>query len=446
MKENYRILVVDDEPSFLNLLVSILREEGYNVRKASEAREALKIIAHFLPHLVITDLKMPEIDGHQLMERVRREHPEIDFIVITAFGSVESAVRAMKDGALDYLSKPLSSPDELRAVVAKAYERYRLLRENLALKAGSAGLPPLEIVFAGMESLLEDIRAVAPTKATVLLLGESGTGKTLVARVIHELSGREGPFVEINCAALPENLLEAELFGYEKGAFTGAVRGKKGRFELADGGTIFLDEVAELPAGAQAKLLRVLQDGTFERLGGLSTLKVDVRLIAATNRDLTKMVREGRFREDLFFRLNVFPLEIPPLRERIQALPVIVQYLLQDITAELGKEIKDIDPEGLKALKNYSFPGNIRELRNILERAVILSRDGVLRLNPGQGSLKDDSLEPGEIPAANLKEIERRAIEAALKKTGGHRRRAAELLGISLRTLHYKIKAYDIKL
>ncbi|WP_456433801.1 sigma-54-dependent transcriptional regulator [Thermosulfuriphilus sp.] len=444
MKKGYRILVVDDEVSFLALLENILREEGYSVEKAADPKEALKVAEAFLPHLVITDLKMPEMDGHELMKALRQRHPETDFIVITAFGSIESAVRAMKEGAFDYLSKPLSSPDELRAVVAKAYERYRLVRENLALKAGSRGLPPLEIIFAGMESLLEDIKAVAPTKATVLLLGESGTGKTLVARVIHELSGREGPFVEINCAALPENLIEAELFGYEKGAFTGAVKGKKGRFELADEGTVFLDEVAELPQGAQAKLLRVLQDGTFERLGGLTTIKTDVRLIAATNRDLAKMVTNGRFREDLFFRLNVFPLEIPPLRQRSQALPELIDYLLWSITAELGKEIREIDPEGLEALKRYHFPGNIRELRNILERAVILSRDGVLRISLGQTiPRRQDST---EIPAANLKEIERRAIEAALKKTGGHRRKAAELLGISLRTLHYKIKAYDIKL
>lgn len=442
-KENFRILVVDDERSFLLLLTRILEDEGYSVSGFTDPEDALKKIDSYSPNLIITDLKMPGMDGIKLMEEVKKINADIDFILITAFATVDTAVSAMKKGAFDYITKPLKDPEQLRIAVSKVYERQRLSEENELLKSEAFhGMPPIEIVFAGIENILRDIQDVAPTDATVMLYGETGTGKTLIAKIIHRLSGRTGPFVDINCAAIPENLLESELFGYEKGAFTGALSQKKGRFELATNGTIFLDEVSEMSPVLQAKFLRVLQDKTFERLGSLSTIKTNARVIAATNRDLKKLVAENRFREDLYYRLNVFPVNIPPLRERKGHIPDIATYLVNVISQRLGKETKTISDSDMERLANYAWPGNIRELENIIERSIIISRGTQLTIP----ELETSEIETNDAQKikGDLKTLERVAIENALSKTGGNRRKAAEILGISLRALQYKIKEYGI--
>ena len=438
-KENFRILVVDDDKAFLLLLTSILKDAGYRVDRASSGEEALKKLRRFSPHLIIADLKMPGISGLELTEKVKEEHPEMEVVMITAYGTVDTAVRAMKLGAFDYITKPLKDPEELRQLVARVFEKQQLKLENQLLREQlSQDLPPMDLIFLGMEDLRQEVEEVAPTDATVMLYGESGTGKSLIAKVIHHLSGRKGPFVEINCAAIPENLLEAELFGYERGAFTGATSTKKGKFELAQRGTIFLDEISEMGPSSQAKLLRVLQDGSFERLGGLATIKTDARVIAATNRNLKEALKEKIFREDLYYRLNVFPIEIPPLRERREAIPQLVRYLTATMSKRLGKEITEIPKKVMDTLVKYPWPGNIRELQNVIERAVILSKGGKLAPPRLEEEREEDFLE------GSLKELEKKAIERALEKFGGNRKKAAEYLGISLRTLQYKIKDYGL--
>jgi DNA-binding NtrC family response regulator len=438
-KENYRILIVDDEKSVLLLLRRIIEDEGYTVKSASDGKAALTAAAKYKPHMIITDLKMPVMDGMELVKTYRDIDSETDFIVLTAFGTIDTAIKSMKMGVLEYILKPLKDPDELRYAIEKAYERRRLLDENLALKTElDKGMPPMEVIFAGMEGLLDEIKAVASTDSTVLLLGETGTGKNLVAKVIHKLSGKKGPFVEINCAAVPENLLESEFFGHEKGAFTGAVASKKGKFELAAEGTILLDEISEMDGRLQAKLLQVLQDGTFERVGSNVQQKTGARVICATNRDLQEEVSEGRFREDLFFRLNVFPVKLKTLRERKPHLPLITEYLVRTISLKIGKKISSIAESSMKKVIDYKWPGNIRELQNILERAVILSKGE--ELDMAQVLLAD-----GHKSKGTLTEMKAKAIEDALSSTEGNRRKAAEMLGISLRSLQYKIKEYGIK-
>ncbi|MDA8084634.1 MAG: sigma-54 dependent transcriptional regulator [Nitrospiraceae bacterium] len=441
-KDRFRILVVDDEKSFLRLVSNILEDAGHEVRGFDDPGQALGSIGSFNPHLVITDLKMPEMDGIRFMNEVRQRNSGTEFIMITAFATVDTAVEAMKQGAADYITKPLRDPAQLRAAVEKVCGR-RITPDKKSQQAGSGNeLPPVAVIFAGMEQTLETIGDVAPTEATVILSGETGTGKSLIAKVIHQMSGRTGPFVDINCAAIPENLLESELFGYEKGAFTGALSQKKGRFELAQDGTIFLDEVSEMSLILQAKLLKVLQERSFERLGALGTIRTNARIIAATNRNLKDLVEEKRFREDLYYRLSVFPVRIPPLRERIDKIARITNHLLKVMTDRLGREEAFITEEDISAMKAYPWPGNIRELENAIERAMISSKGNRLILplsdnrtgSPGkQGSGKSD-----------LKSIERTAIENALIRAGGNRRRAAGILGISLRSLQYKIKDYGI--
>jgi DNA-binding NtrC family response regulator len=439
-REHFKVLIVDDERSFSLLLSQILNDEGYSVRSASGAQEALKIIDGYEPDLIITDLKMPGKDGITMMRGVREKYPETDFIMITAYATVETAVSAMKMGALDYITKPLNDPEELRQAVLRAFEKNSLTSENKALRQEIfADLPPLDIIFAGIGNVFEEIKAVAPTDTTVILYGETGTGKSLIAKVIHLTSGRKGPFVTINCASIPENLLESELFGYEKGAFTGALSSKKGRFELANEGTIFLDEISEMSGSLQAKLLRVLQDKSFERLGGLETIRTNARVITATNRDLKEMIRDKRFREDLYYRVNVFPVHIPPLRERKDCIPRFSEYLVKKLSQKIGKSIREIPTESVENLTSYYWYGNMRELENTIEKAIILSRDGRLFIPPPE-SVQEESC------TGDMKEIEKRAIESALKRTKGNRKEAAEILGISLRSLHYKIKEYSIVL
>lgn len=440
---NFRILVVDDEIPLTALLSRILTQAGYQVKSANSGIKALGTIGEFSPNLVITDLKMPDISGLDLLKKARSERPEIDFIILTAYATVENAVEAMKEGALDYLIKPLKDPDELRMAVARVVERQTLMAvDTLWRNQLAEGLPPTDVIFAGMKEVWSEIQHVAKTDATVLLQGESGTGKSLVAKAIHHLSGRKGPFVELNCAAIPETLIESELFGHEKGAFTGAIKAKRGKFELAQNGTMFLDEIGEMPLSAQAKFLRILQERTFERVGGTTTLNTSARIIAATNQDLMAGIREKRFREDLYYRLNVFPITLPPLKKRLEAIQVLTNYLVRSISARVGKKVSEISDDTLKQIKSYEWPGNVRELHNVIERAIILSRDSRLTLPPLTASLIEVTPESATKRFRSIRDMEKEAIEATIMETDGNRRKAAEILGISIRTLQYKLKEY----
>ncbi len=446
-----RILVADDEAGLREFLTDALELDAHTVVAAKDGREAQKLLDERAFDLVLTDLKMPGPDGMEILRKVRAEQPEVEVIVMTAHGTVDTAVEAMKLGAFEYLQKPISGPDELRLVVARALER-RGLRDRLdgVARHGHERVPPLSYGAPAMRPVVEAIAKVARTSATVLLLGESGTGKEVAARTIHEQSPRAGhPFSAINCAALSEQLLESELFGHEKGAFTGASERKRGRLELCDGGTFFLDEVGELKLELQAKLLRVLQERRFERVGGSRTLEADVRWIAATNRDLRTMVARGTFREDLYHRLAVFPIRLPPLRERKADVLPLARGLLERIGRELGRPTPRLTAEAERRIEGASWRGNVRELANALERATILA-DG----EPGglidAAHLWLDEREPQSTEPIStsegvrpLAELEREAILRALAAVDGNRRRAAELLGIGERTLYDKLKKYE---
>ncbi len=437
-----RVLVVDDEEGVRSFIARALAGERLHVVTAQDGQEAAELVDHQSFHLVITDLKMPRLDGMSLLRKLRKETPETEVIVLTAHGTVDSAVEAMKLGAYDYLQKPLSGPDELRLLVRRALERRALHEERDRQARVSRAAARLVAVDPAMVAVVEQIRKVALTDASVLLTGESGTGKEVAARSIHEGSPRrDGPFVAVNCAAITESLLESEIFGHEKGAFTGATDAHRGRFELADGGTLFLDEISELAQGLQAKLLRVLEERSFERVGGSRTIAVDVRIISATNRDLAAEIAAGRFRVDLYHRLAVFPIRLPPLRERRLDILPLADHLLARIAQDLGRRGLSMTEKARAALLARDWPGNVRELRNVLERAAILA----------EGSELDASLialpEPPPDTAAGggtLRDIERTAIERALAATGGHRKQAAERLGIGLRTLYDKIKEFGL--
>ena len=441
-----RILVADDEPGLREFVADALALDDHVVVQAADGKIAAKLLDERGFDLVITDLKMPGLDGMALLRKVRAEQPEVEVIVMTAHGTVDNAVEAMKLGAFEYLQKPLSGPDELRLLVARAVER-RGLRDQVdgaARHAEPAG-PPLSYGDPAMKPVLDAIGKVARTAATVLLLGESGTGKEVAARQIHALSPRAArPFMAINCAALSETLLESELFGHEKGAFTGATERKRGRLELADGGTFFLDEVGELRPELQAKLLRVLQDRCFERVGGSRTLEADVRWIAATNRDLRAMIDAGTFREDLYHRLAVFPIRLPALRERRSDLLPVARNLLTRIAADLKRPVPALTPAAEQRLLGASWRGNVRELANALERAAILA-DGDT-IDSAHIWLDEPAGRPA--PAGGVKplaELEREAVLAALDSVAGNRRKAAELLGIGERTLYDKLKKYGVE-
>lgn len=433
MSQNARISIVEDDASFASFLKTILADEEYSVQIFNDPELALKEINKFSPHLVITDLKMPKMNGIKFIEKAKDILPDTEFIVITAFGTIPSAVEAMKKGAIDYITKPLSSPEEFLEVIKKILNKKSMIKFS---DNKTHDIPPFEILFAGIEEVYKMIKDVAKTDTTLILYGETGTGKSAIAKAIHQISNRKGAFVEINCASIPESLIESELFGYEKGAFSGAIKQKPGRIELAHDGTLFLDEIGELTPSIQAKFLRVLQDKSFERVGGLETIKTNARFITATNRDLKQMVKEGKFREDLYFRLNVFPIFIPPLRDRKHYIPKIAEYLVETISRKVGREDKKLNKNSLEILKTYSFPGNIRELENMLERAIILAKDDEIEIKV------DSTL---ELEGNDLRAIEKKAIVDALKKTNGNKKKASELLRISLRTLYYKIKEYNLE-
>lgn len=442
-----RILLVEDDDTFRSFVQTILEDEGYEVRIARDGREGWQLLAKENFDLVISDLKMPGKSGLELFRESRQDPGAAPFIFLTAFGTVDEAVSAMKEGAVDFLTKPLSSPEELLVVVSRAIDHQELARTLRSMKeAESSGLPPEELIFAGqaMLSVRKLVLDVAKTTATVLLSGESGTGKELIAKTIHLLSPRgKAGFIAINCAAIPENLLESELFGHEKGSFTGAVQARQGKFELAGGGTIFLDEIGEMPLALQTKLLRVLQERVFERVGGNKEIRADVRVIAATNRNLQDEVTQRRFREDLYYRLNVFPIQLPPLKDRAEAIPLLASYFLDRFSVQFGKKLKGFEKEALTVMKQYGWPGNVRELQNVVERAVILA----------QGTIRYDNLpeivlhkpEPVVQDSRDaLKTVEREMIVKALGRHRGNRRLAAEELGLSRRALQYKLKEYDL--
>jgi two-component system, NtrC family, response regulator AtoC len=442
-----RVLVVDDEPGIVAFVKKVLEKEGLRVASAPDGERASALLERESFHLMITDLKMPGLDGMELLRRARSTQPEMEVIVLTAHGTVETAVEAMKLGAFDYLTKPIGSPDELRLVSARALERRRLREEHSRRRIADAALADLVAVDASMVAIVTQIRKVAPTDATVLLLGESGTGKELLARAIHRQSKRsEGPFVAVNCGALAETLLESELFGHEKGAFTGATAVHRGRFEMADTGTLFLDEVTELKPSLQVKLLRVLQERTFERVGGTRAIEVDIRLIAASNRDLKRAMAEGRLRDDLYHRLAVFPVSVPPLRERPGDILPIAEHLIARLAIRLGRAGLALDDAAKRKLSFYDWPGNVRELLNVLERAAILAESSVLSaadLFGLDGALVSSAASTPALEGT-LEELEKDAIQRALTATGGHRKRAAARLGIGLRTLYEKLKQYGI--
>lgn len=439
-----RILIVDDEEGIREFIRDTLTDDGHSCMEAGDVVAALHLLLGQGFDVLITDLRMPgALDGMDLVRKVRAETPEMEVIVLTAHGTVETAVDAMKLGAFDFLQKPLSSPPELRLVVSRAIERRRLLTMKDQRAREREALPPLTYGDPAMAPSVKAIERVAPTNATVLLLGESGTGKEVAARTIHHRSRRaDGPFIAANCAAISESLMESEVFGHEKGAFTGATAARRGRIELAEGGTLFLDEIGELKAELQAKLLRVLQDRRFERVGGGRTIEADVRWIAATNRDLEAMVGAGAFREDLYHRLAVFPIQLPPLRARQGDIAPIAEALLARISANLGRPPLHLAPDAIDRIRGAHWSGNVRELANSLERAAILTDGGMVRGDDLDIAIPHVVVDTG---GGTIADLEREAIRRALTGVGGNRRLAAEQLGIGLRTLYERLKRYELE-
>jgi DNA-binding NtrC family response regulator len=447
-----KILIVDDEEPARQGLTALLARWGYDVDEAGDGQEALAKAAAGLPSVVVSDLVMPKMDGLELLRALKTDVPFASVILLTGQGSIDTAVTAMKEGAYDYLTKPVDVA-RLRLLIPKAAERGEALREVALLRRKLSqvwGMGRLVGTSAGMQEVYRLIEVAAPTTAPVLISGESGTGKELVARTLHDLSPRsKGPFVAVNCAAIPETLLESEIFGHEKGAFTGALERRPGCFELAHEGTIFLDEIAEMNPGTQAKFLRILQDGAVRRLGGRTEIRVDVRVLAATNKDPVKAIQEGTFREDLYYRLNVVSLVLPPLRERRDDIPALVQAFIEEFNARYDKHIRALDEAVLSGLVAQAWPGNVRELRNTLERAIIVCEtDTILPKHiPPSPTLR--VADPGDGPdsvsfrvGTNLEDAEKALILKTLAANGNNKTRAADVLGISLKTLHNKLKTY----
>jgi DNA-binding NtrC family response regulator len=447
MASRGRILIVDDEANARAALSEILREEGYSTETAADGFKALGKLEEFVPDVVLTDLKMPGLDGIGLMEKAQATRSDATFVVMTAFGSISNAVEAVKKGAYNYLTKPLDFT-VLAVVVERAVERSRLLQENGRLRDRLRERNAFGHVIGshpGMEKLLRLVEQVAPSRASVLIQGETGTGKELIAEMIHRASPRaKAPLVRLNCAALSESLLESELFGHEKGSFTGAVNRREGRFEQANGGTVFLDEVSEIPLATQVKILRFLQERSFERVGGNETLKVDVRILAASNRDLKQRIAEGLFREDLYYRLNVVTLEIPPLRDRVSDIPELATFFLRRYAQENGKRVDSFSDEALRALAAYAWPGNVRELENAIERAVVLCDSARIEARHLPASIHAEAPVDGvpPVPGTTIYDLERYAILRTLEACKGSTSKAATILGISPRKIQYKLHEY----
>ncbi|MFK4763747.1 sigma-54-dependent transcriptional regulator [Desulfobaculum sp. SPO524] len=479
--EARRVLVVDDEPALRLLVGAVLRDAGWHVMEAESAEDALGMLPDAGPDVVLLDMRMPGMDGLEALGAIRAAVPGVPVVMLTAYGTVGSAVDAMKKGAFDYLTKPADN-EELKAVLDKAWDYSRLVAENRELRQETG----ISEGFIGQTPQMERVRDLitqtGPTEATVLVMGESGTGKELVAAALHDVSARaKGPLIKVNCAALPGDLLESELFGYVKGAFTGATRDKPGRFQLASGGTLLLDEIGEMPLELQAKLLRALQERIVEPLGAVGAVPVDVRIVAATNRDLAAEVAAGRFREDLYYRLNVLEIRIPPLRERMDDMPLLVAHLLEKLGRKNRKQMREVSPRFLEVLSHYAWPGNVRELENALERALVLSRTDSLReedlppqvraggtpegmqpvaapspatrgvvstaaMDAAQPAARsaDDASGLGRPGPTSLDDAEKQALVEALEAHGGHRQKTADALGISRRTLQYKLRKYGL--
>jgi DNA-binding NtrC family response regulator len=446
----HRVLVADDEESSRKGLKALLATWGYEAQEAADGQEALEKAAAFLPAVVISDLVMPKLDGLGLLKALQADLPFVTVILLTGHGTVETAVAAMKEGAYDYLPKPVDV-SRLKLLVEKALERGQALRDLALMRRqlqGVGGTGKLVGKSKAMQEVYRLIDLAAPTSAPVLITGESGTGKELVARSLHELSPRgKGPFVAVNCSAIPETLLESEIFGHEKGAFTGALERRAGCFELAHGGTLFLDEIAEMTPATQAKFLRILQEGTVRRVGGKTELQVDVRVVAATNKDPLKAMKERTFREDLYYRLNVLVIPLPPLRGRREDIPLLLQAFLEEFNGKYHKRIRSVNEAGQQILLGHAWPGNVRELRNTVERAVIVCEDDLItpvHLPPGLGG--EEAVETADSVTLSVgttvEDAEKALILKTLASVGNNKTRAAEVLGVSLKTLHNKLHRY----
>jgi len=452
--EKAKILIAEDEKAQRDLLEGFLKKEGFSVDAVTNGREVLQKLEGNFYDIALLDYKMPEINGLQTLCEIRKLYPDLPVVMMTAYGTVETAVASMKEGALDYLTKPIDL-DELLLILQKVIERSNLIRENKELRQQLQERYTFDNIIYGspkMDEVMGLVARVAPSQATILIRGESGTGKELIAYAIHYVSPRsEKPFVKVNCSAIPETLLESELFGHEKGAFTGATQRRIGRFEEADGGSIFLDEIGDLAPGTQIKLLRILQEKEFQRLGSNLTLKTDVRVIAATHKDLEEAMKRGEFREDLYYRLNVISIHLPPLRERKEDIPLLIEYFLKKYSKQNQKSISDITKEARHLILHYPYPGNVRELENIIERAVVLCRGEIITTQDLPFHLKEGKSEKlwefhrvKTLPES-LEEIERDLIVKALHQYQGIQTKAAEGLGISERVLRYKMKKYRIR-
>jgi DNA-binding NtrC family response regulator len=455
MSIKYNILIVDDEQSQRFILSGYLKQKGYNIYEAPSGMEALKIIDNNLIDIVLSDYKMPEMNGIDLLIKIKEKNPEIAVVIITAFGTIEEAVRAMREGAFDYLTKPVDL-DELDFIIKRISERQQLISENKILREQLQDKNKISGLVAysdKMQNVLNTSLRIAESKATVLLRGDSGTGKEVLAKAIHFASARKDkPFVAVNCAALNENLLESELFGHEKGAFTGADKQRRGRFEIADGGTLFLDEIGDLPLSTQVKLLRVLQEEQFERVGGSQTISVDVRVITATNKNIEELIKDGKFREDLYYRINVVTINIPSLRERKDDIVHLINYFITKYLPETRKEKIEFSRESMDVLMKYNYPGNIRELENIVHHSIVLSRGDIVSTSDLPEQVKTVSSpevsfgvnETNTLPE-QVESLEKMLVVNALKKTNNNQLQASKLLGISERNLRYRLEKWGMK-
>ncbi len=451
---NYSILIIDDEKAQREVLTGYLKKKGFQIYSAENGEEGIKIVNDNSVDIIFSDFKMPGISGLEVLEQVKKINPGISFVIITAYGTVENAVKAIRTGAYDYITKPVDL-DELDILIERIIETRNLKSENLLLKnqlQEKYKLTSIPSQSAKMQEVISLAVRVAESKATVLITGENGTGKEVLAKSIHFISPRKDkPFIAVNVPALTETLLESELFGHEKGAFTGADKMRKGRFEMADKGTIFLDEIGDIPPNLQVKLLRVLQEHQIERVGGTESIDIDVRIIAATNQNLEKKIKEGTFREDLYYRLNIVAVHIPPLRDRKEDILPFIEYFMNKYSKENGKENFEISKETVDLLLKYKFPGNVRELENIIERAVVLARNNIITVNDLPMTLKELKTEDAEIHSDNntlteqVEALEKRLIYDALKKTNGNQTQAGKILGITERNLRYKLNKYGIK-